>query len=106
MITLRGVAIGALFAVMVAFWIPHVAFHDKTGRWFPIRKVDKLRSPTAISGWFEDGLRLTDGRIVQLPGFRKLPTKSGALTHIAQRGAEIGRWSSLRPCGSAPRVRE
>jgi hypothetical protein len=84
------VAIAVSFALMVVLGVPRVSYHAATGSWFPIRKVDKLCSPVAITGWVEEGLRLADGRIVQLPGFRKLPLKSGALAEVASRGVEIG----------------
>jgi len=64
-------------------------FYQLTGQFFPTRKVEALHSPIGITGWSESGLRLADGRTVQLPGFRKLPPASPALTEATKRGVEI-----------------
>jgi hypothetical protein len=68
---------------------PRIAFWQLTGHSYPIKKVDTLTSIVAVSGWTEVGLRLADGRMIQLPGFRRLPKTSAALTEVVRRGVEI-----------------
>ena len=91
---------------------PSIAFFLLTGSVFPIRRVETLQNPVAVIGWSSDGLRLADGRTVQLPGLRSLPTASEALEEATKRGVEIrqnGRvWGLVRVhhwCGNDP-VRE
>ena len=112
----RKITIAVLVTVIIVACatvaLPRLAFYQLTGRWFPIRMVDVLHSPSLVTGWSEDGLRLADGRTVQLPGFRKLPRKSAALTQTTKRGVEIagdgrvfGLVRVLHWCGNDP-VRE
>ena len=89
----RRVTLGVLGAIIVValavYAWPRIAHYQLTGRWSPISKVDTLHSPVAVTGWSEDGLSLADARIVQLPGFRKLPRVSDALREVTKRGTEI-----------------
>src|SRR5215216_7039928 len=82
----------ALSLAAVAAW-PHVSsrirFYQLTGHFFPVRMVEKLHKPVAVTGWSDTGLHLADGRTLQLPGFRKLPAVSVALTEATKRGVEI-----------------
>jgi len=81
-----------LFVVFIAgivFALPRLQFYQLMGRWFSVRIVDVLEAPQTVSGWSEDGLQLTDGRTIQLPGLQKLPTKSAALNEATKRGIEI-----------------
>ena len=110
----RKLTIGALAALLtvvcVAMALPRLTLYQLTG--FPIRKVDTLRSPIAVSGWTTQGLLLADGRTVQLPGFHTLPSESVALTEASKRGVEIatdgrvyGLVQVIHGCGNDP-VRE
>ena len=47
-----------------------------TGRFFPIDRIDTLNNAQIIIGWSADGLLLSDGSDVQLPGCTKLPEES------------------------------
>lgn len=58
------------------------------GYW-PQSHIERLRSPIEVRGWSPDGLRLADGRVMQLPGFRKLPLRSVALSRATERGIEV-----------------
>lgn len=60
-----------------------------TGRFFPVHKIEMLNSPVAVKGWTPDGLMLSDGRRVSLPGIHALPGVSPALTEMTKRGVEI-----------------
>src|SRR5262245_13928214 len=84
-----GVFASLVTVVCLLAALPHLAFYLQHRHWSPIRKVEVLHSPTLVTGWSEDGLRLADGRILQLPGFRKLPRESAALTEATKRGVEI-----------------
>jgi len=71
-----------------------------TKRFVPIKRIETLHNAVAVTGWSSNGLRLADGRIVQLPGIHSLPSESDALTETTKRGVEIaadGRvWCSER----------
>ena len=100
--------------VATAGWVawPRINFFLLTGHFFPIRQVERLDHPITVNGWTRNGLNLADGRIVQLPGLKSLPTNSEALAQATQRGVEIdstGRiWGLVKIhhwCGNDP-VRE
>lgn len=74
--------------VFVIAW-PRIDFYLLTGRISPVERIERLSSPVHLVGWSSDGLNLTNGRKVQLPGFVKLPTVSPALTEATKRGIEI-----------------
>jgi hypothetical protein len=82
---LGAITLGVL---AVLAW-PHISYHQLTGHVSPIRILDTLQSPVAVTGWSDDGLSLVGGRTVQLPGFRRLPAESAALTDITRRGVEV-----------------
>jgi len=82
-----AIGLGAVGATYLWF---HLAFYNLTRHWSPIHKVDVLQSPVSVASWSQNGLHLTDGRTLQLPGFRGLPEKSDALTETTKRGVEIG----------------
>jgi hypothetical protein len=86
-----GIATASVAATAVAFFYlwPSISFYQLTGHFKPISQVDTLSSPVAVTGWSENGLLLTDGRLVQLPGFTKLPKTSAALTLATSSGVEI-----------------
>src|SRR5689334_23040749 len=65
-------------------------FFMLTGRFFPIKKIETLKNPIGVTSWNADGLKLADGRTVQLPGLQSLPSESAALTEVTKRGIEIG----------------
>jgi len=101
--------VGVTSAMFVA---PRVLFFARTGRLFPIRMVDHLSAPVAVSAWNPQELALADGRSVPLPGIQALPADSVALREATQRGVEIdavGRvWGLVKVhhgCGNDP-VRE
>jgi hypothetical protein len=81
-------SIAALVLGAVIAW-PSIEFFWMTGSFFPVRRIDSLQNPVAVTGWSPDGLRLADGRTVQLPGLRSLPTASEALAEATKRGVEI-----------------
>jgi hypothetical protein len=87
-ITVGIIAALVLAAVAAVVW-PRIAFYQLTGHFFPVRQIETLQSPFSVTSWSEIGLRLADGRTVQLPGFRKLPTVSPALSEVTKRGVEI-----------------
>jgi hypothetical protein len=104
--TITAVTLG-----IAASW-SHISFYMLTGRFSPIHKIESLQNPIAVTSWSRDGLHLADGRTVQLPGFRSLPTNSPTLTEATKRGVEIrtdGRiWGLVKIhhwCGDDP-VRE
>lgn len=72
-----------------AFFLSRLSFYQLTGSFLPIRMVESLQSPVEVTHWSEGGLVLADGRSVQLPGFRRLPVQSAALSEITKRGVEI-----------------
>jgi len=86
-IILFGVATLSL-AVIVAW--PHFSFYMLTGRLFPVEKIETLQNSVGVKRWSPDGLSLTDGRTLQLPGLRALPSQSAALTEVTKRGVEVG----------------
>ena len=105
------IAGAALVPGTVMAW-PSIEFFLLTGSVFPIRRIETLQNPVPVIGWSSDGLRLADGRTVQLPGLRSLPSASDALAEATKRGVEIranGRvWGLVSVhhwCGNDP-VRE
>src|SRR5258705_3451827 len=60
-----------------------------TGRFTPIHRLESLHAPIAVKSWTPDGLSLSDGRMVQLPGIHALPSASLALSEMTKRGIEI-----------------
>ena len=104
-------SIAALVLGTVIAW-PSIEFFLITGSVFPVRRIETLQDPAPVIGWSSDGLRLADGRTLQLPGLCSLPKVSDALTEATRRGVEIhadGRvWGLMRVhhwCGNDP-VRE
>ncbi len=73
-------ALGVALAVMGGFGV---------GRTTKI--IETLNSPVKVAGWTTDGLRLDDGRLVELPGVRGLPVVSPALAEVTKRGVEVGK---------------
>src|SRR5436189_5371495 len=69
--------------------LPHLDHWLRTGRFFPVNLVERLDSPSSVRGWSEDGVVLADGRSIKLPGFRRLPTASKALSEATKRAVEI-----------------
>ena len=67
--------IGAIVLGVVVAW-PRISFYMLTGRFSPIEKIESLQNPVAVTKWSPDGLSLADGRTVQLPGLRSLPSDS------------------------------
>ena len=103
--------IAALVLGVAVVW-PRISFFMLTGRFSPIQKIETLQSPVAVTKCSSAGLHLADGRTVQLPGLRSLPSDSPALTEATKRGVEVhadGRVSGLvrvhHWCGNDP-VRE
>ena len=80
-----------------------------TGRFFPIDRIDTLNNAQIVIGWSADGLLLSDGSDVQLPGCTKLPEESEALREAIREGIErtgdgriIGLMRIHHWCGSDP----
>jgi len=67
----------------------HYTFFLTTRRLFPIHKIERLNSPIRVIQWSEAGLRLSDGRLLSLPGIKKLPLTSLALAEATRAGVEI-----------------
>lgn len=59
------------------------------GRPFPIRQVDSLKDPVAVTGWDTDGLVLANGQRLRLPLSKDLPVPAKALAAATQHGIEI-----------------
>jgi hypothetical protein len=104
--TIAALVLGVVFAG------PRIRFFMLTGRVSPIEKIESLQNPVAVTKWSRDRLSLADGRTVQLPGLRSLPSDSAALSEATKRGVEVqadGRvWGLVRVhhwCGNDP-VRE
>jgi hypothetical protein len=102
----------AALGLGVALAKPRIEFYLQTGHLTPIREIETLQSPVAVTKWSSEGLHLADGRTVQLPGLRSLPSDSAALAEVTKRGVEVhadGRvWGLVRVqhwCGCDP-VRE
>ena len=89
-------AIAALILGVALAW-PRIVFFMRTGHFTPVQKIETLHHPVAVTSWGFDGLHLADGRTVQLPGFRSLPTNSVALTEATKHGVEIN--TGGRVCG-------
>jgi hypothetical protein len=70
---------------------PRINFFMMTGRFAPVHKVESLQSPVAVRGWTAEGLSLSDGRLVSLPGIHALPSVSPALSEMTKRGVEMSR---------------
>jgi hypothetical protein len=87
--TILLVMTAAAVALAVAAW-PSVSFFMLTGSFFPIKKVDTLQHPIAVTRWDANGLNLADGRTVALPGLRLLPSTSPALAEVTKRGVDVG----------------
>src|SRR5262245_51103401 len=51
--------------------------------------IDTLNTPTKVATWTERGLVLVDGRTIPLPGLRRLPAESTALTEATREGVEV-----------------
>lgn len=77
-----------LVAVFVAVNWDSVLSVVCSGYW-PQSHIETLHAPVAVRGWSSSGLRLADGRVVPLPGFRALPESSVALATATRRGVEV-----------------
>ncbi len=102
-----GVAVG--WAVLAT---RSLLFFSVTGRLWPLRVVEELDSPVAVTAWGKEGLYLRDGRLVRLPGIAKLPETSEALSRATGRGVQVtpegrvlGQVRVCHTCGNDP-VRE
>jgi hypothetical protein len=51
--------------------------------------IESLQNPSLVRDWSENGLLLSDGRQVSIPGIIKLPITSEALTQSIKNGVEI-----------------
>ena len=60
-----------------------------TFHYWPQSHIERLQGAVEVDGWSASGLKLRDGRTVQLPGFRELPKESVALARATSRGVEI-----------------
>jgi hypothetical protein len=69
--------------------LPRIGFFMLTGRFFPIHKIERLNNSVPVKSWTPEGLALSDGRTVLLPGIHALPGVSPALTEMTKRGVEI-----------------
>jgi hypothetical protein len=87
--TLIWLAAIAWAVLLLAIAWPRIDFFLLTGRFSPVSKVEFFRSPVVVTNWSESGLHLADGREIQLPGIRKLPASSAALTEATKRGVEV-----------------
>lgn len=110
-VIIRFVMLAALVAAFLAL-APRIDFFMLTGRFSPINQIEALQNPVGVTGWNSDGLRLADGRTVQLSGLRALPGQSAALAEATKRGVELGAdgrvWGLIKVhhwCGNDP-VRE
>ena len=81
-------AVALVVAAAWAYW-SQIEFYRLTGRFYPIRKVDRLAQPVGVTSWTETELLLADGRTAKLLGIRKLPPKSEALSEATRRGVEL-----------------
>lgn len=70
--------------------------------------VESLSDPQEVNGWTANGLQLSDGRTVALPGIDELPKESPTLNFAVSHGVELqdGRVFTLIEiyhwCGSDP----
>ncbi|HKQ38759.1 MAG TPA: hypothetical protein VJ063_11825 [Verrucomicrobiae bacterium] len=91
---LTGVTAISTFCAAAVFVWPRVRarieFYQLTGHFRPIERTHYLGSTNLVTTWNSDGFRLADGRLVQLPGFQKLPEKSDALSEVIKYGIELG----------------
>ena len=101
-----------VFATIAMLGVGVILAWPRNRRISPIHKIETLQNPVAVRNWNSDGLHLADGRTVQLPGLRSLPSDSPALAEATKRGVEVnadGRvWGLVRVhhwCGNDP-VRE
>lgn len=88
----NGVLTGtaALGVGAVAFYVsPMGQFYSLTGSLWPKSHIESLCDPIAVKGWTDEGLLLADGRTVSLPGIRRLPKTSVALSRAVKDGVEI-----------------
>ena len=81
----------ALWIALLAgvYFLPNVMTWITFGYFWPVSHIDHLKNPVQVDGWGENGLRLADGRTVQLPGFSKLPLESKSLSRAVAEGVEV-----------------
>ena len=110
-VIIRLAMLAALVAAVFAL-APRIDFYMLTGSFSPIHQIETLKNPVAVTRWSSDGLKLADGRTVQLSELRALPNQSVALAEATKRGVEIGAdgrvWGLVKVhhwCGNDP-VRE
>lgn len=88
----RGIVVVAVFLGASVFAAYCLCFKIVTRHWWPISLVEKLNDPVQIHGWNETGLLGANGKVLELPGMKKLPEKSGALSEVMKNGSvEISR---------------
>jgi hypothetical protein len=63
--------------------------YSLTGHFFPINRIDKLVDSHFVSGWSENGLRMSDGRLVMPLGMKALPKTSESLSIVLNNGVEV-----------------
>ncbi|MBS1705291.1 MAG: hypothetical protein JST40_05415 [Armatimonadetes bacterium] len=56
----------------------------------PIDLIEHLSQPTQVLGWSEQGLELSDGRVVMPSGMTALPKQSKTLSCLIRSGVELG----------------
>lgn len=83
----KRVALAGTIVFLLVNWdsvLALVTFH-----YWPQSHIERLQGAVEVDGWAASGLRLKDGRTVQLPGFRELPKESFALARATSQGVEI-----------------
>lgn len=80
-----------------------------TGSPVPLRHVERLHDPIAVTAIGEEALVLADGRRVRLPFIRNLPQGDPAFARALEYGVEVGEGGEVyglidtpRECGNDP----
>jgi len=82
-----SISLAAVVAGLLALQM--VMYYFLTGSPWPLRHIESLTNPTDVTGWSAAGLRLADGRVVSLPGFKQIPAEIKALSAATAHGVEI-----------------
>lgn len=83
----------SLLLTVVASAIAFVAVREAVPRRIVI--VESLKNPIKINGWTEDGFLLENGKLLKVPGIRRLPRHSRILSLVRQYGLEINKKNQI-----------
>ncbi len=98
-----------LVGILINCALPALRHYTLSGRFFPIRHIESLTNPIAITSWNQHELIAADHRKIKLPDVIELPSRSIALEGLIRDGVEVdansrvfGLVHVIHGCGNDP----